>query len=221
MARTQSLLQLRTRARQFAGMENSEFVSDSELTGYLNQAICDLETQLEAAGAFERRPSSVGFTCSSGVDSVGLPGNVLSVYGVDLIVDSTAQTLERIEFADRNAYRGWAVPTTGTPIHFRCDTNVVYLLPTPNRDYAGTIYYYASHSDLEQDDDFYDGVNGWDNYVVWSVVAQMLAKQEADPSFAIAERGRWLQTILTSAGRLNSSRSPEVQNVYRRRVGRW
>lgn len=217
MARTQTLLQLRTRVRQFAGMENSAFVTDAELTGYLNQSICDLETQLEVAGAFERRPDSEAFTCTAGTETVNAPTDVLTVYGVDLRIDGTTRTLERIEFADRNVFRDWAIPANGTPTHFRVDATAIHFYPTPRAAFTGTVHYFASRTDLSSDSDTYDGVNGWDNFAVWSSVAVALAKQEQDPSFAMAERDRWLRTILASAARLNSSRSPEVQDVYRRR----
>ena len=217
MARTQTLLQLRTRARQFCGMENSLFITDAELTGYLNQSICDLESQLEAAGAFARKPQSSAITCTAGTETVSTPSSTLAVYGVDLSVDSTTRTLERIEFDERNMFREWSVPTNGTPAFFRVDGTNIHLYPTPNRAYTGTVYYYKAHVDLSADGDTYDGVNGWDNYAVWSAVAIMLAKQEGDPQFAMSERGRWLQTILTGATRLDTSRSPTVTNAYRRK----
>jgi len=217
MARTQTLLELRTRARQFCGMENSLFITDSELTGYLNQSICDLESQLEAAGAFERKPQSASFTCTAGTETTPTPTGALAVYGVDLSVNSTTRTLDRIEFDDRNMFREYSVPTNGTPAFFRVDGTSIYLYPTPNRAYSGTVYYYRGHVDLSADTDTYDGVNGWDNYAVWSAVAIMLAKQESDPQFAMSERGRWLQTILTGATRLNTQKSPAVTNSYRRR----
>jgi hypothetical protein len=45
----------------------------------------------------------------------------------------------------------------------------------------------------------FDGVAGWDQWVVWDVTAKCLIKEESDPRFAIAERDAVQGRILREA----------------------
>lgn len=104
------------------------------------------------------------------------------------------------------------------------------LLPVPNQAFTLRIHYIPScvRADDTNDDVYYDGVNGWEEWIIWDCVAKMLAKQESDPGFAMSQRAQVEGRIRALAGsidRMHPERAQDWQterrSVARYRVGRW
>ena len=87
MSNTVTLLQLRTQARERADMENSDFISDSELTYYINQSYEELYYLLVARYEdYCTKESSE--TVAQGSSSFTLPTDFYKLRGLDLALDS-------------------------------------------------------------------------------------------------------------------------------------
>jgi hypothetical protein len=57
---------------------------------------------------------------------------------------------------------------------------------------------------------------GWEDYVVYQVVAQLLAKEESDPSFWMQERDRAMQRILAAMTPRDAGEPKAVSDHYNR-----
>ena len=77
---TITLAQLRTQARQRADQENSNFVTDSELTGYINNSIAELHDLMMQNYESEYFIKTFEFNTSSGVEDYPLPVDFYPTY---------------------------------------------------------------------------------------------------------------------------------------------
>ena len=70
---TITLAELRTQSRQRADMENSNFISDTELTSYINNSIAELHDIMAEAYGSEYFVTTTTFSVTSGDDTYSLP----------------------------------------------------------------------------------------------------------------------------------------------------
>lgn len=91
------------------------------------------------------------------------------------------------------------------------------ILPTPREVFTITILYVPAcvRADDTTDDVYYDGVSGWEEWIIWDCVAKMWAKQEQDPSFALAQRAQVEVRIRALSGALDRVH-PEVAQDWQR-----
>jgi hypothetical protein len=182
MARTATLLELRTQARQRADMVGSNFVSDTELTGYINSSAAELYDLLIAQ--FEDyKVTSGNISVVPSTSSYSLPTDFYKLLGVDLVVDSqgNAVTLKPFVFAERNAYMftpTWNVVGLAY-LRYHMIGDSIRFVPVPNQTQTVKLWYIPALTKLSADADTLDGVNGWEEYVVVDAAIKMLAKEES------------------------------------------
>ena len=101
MATLKTLGQLRTLCRERADMENSNFISDSELNSYINSSCAELY-DLIVGQHDDYYVTSATLTISSG-NTVSLPSDFYKLRGLDYRVDANNYlTVKRFNFASRN-----------------------------------------------------------------------------------------------------------------------
>ena len=97
-----SLSELRQLTRQRADNENSQFVTDTELTRYLNNSWGELYNLIIENFNEDYFTTSHSFSLTSGTDSYSLPSDFYKSRGVDLVVTSTESVpLRRYNWAER------------------------------------------------------------------------------------------------------------------------
>jgi len=67
---------------------------------------------------------------------------------------------------------------------------------------------------LVNDTDIVDGVNGWEQYIIASVCAKVMVKQEMDPSPFAAEKESMRERIIDEAANRNAGDPSTVTDVY-------
>ncbi len=145
----------------------------------------------------------IDFTAPTpGVDAPD-PWGFLKLLGVDALINGQKRTLRRYDFRERNIYSdgtslGWQ---SVNPRYFPRGATKIYLLPTPEAVYPVTVHYvpifdWSGYGEGELRGDVFDGVNGWEEFIVLDAAIKCLTKDQAlDPSLLIAERDRELQRI--------------------------
>lgn len=114
---------------------------------------------------------------------------LVRTYGIDVTIDGVVCKLEHVPFEARNDYgtiHGGSRPVAWC--HFRTDQ--VGILPASSSAYPFTVWYLPKFTDLSADGDTFDGVAGWEEWVVWDVVCQVIARDQFPQAFAIAEQRR-------------------------------
>lgn len=193
MASNVTLLSLKDQCRQRADMVNSKFISDAELTGYINASIKELYDKLVNAGEFYYM-TSYTINIVSNTDTYALPSDFYKLLGVDLIVDGLGNgvTLKPFQFEQRNAYLftpTWNVVGLSY-LRYMIQGNNLKFVPMPNGASNVRMWYAKAFQNLVNDTDTFDGINGFEEYVIADCCIKMLAKEESDPSIFMQQKAQ-------------------------------
>lgn len=219
MATTMTLLQLRDATRQRADMVGSTFVSDAELTSYINQSAFELYDILVSAYGedyYTATPST--FVTDGTNDKYALPATFYKLLGVDLQLSSSPAswvTLRPFTFSERNRY---AVPNFQsfygfTNLRYRILGDQLWLTPLPSAGQTVRLYYVPRMTTLSLDADTLEGVSGWTEYVITDAAIKCLQKEESDPSVLMAQKQALLDRIATQAANRDAGNAARVADV--------
>lgn len=200
-----TLATLRTRIRQRTDTENSEFVTDAELTQLINTSYKELYGLLARKSL--QRAESVEVIAADGSSSYDLPSGFLSLIGVFRDYGEYKTPLERFPEKFRPGSR------TGDAKFYRIVGSTVVLYPKPS---SGTydVVYIPIPADLVDDDDTVDGVLGWEEYVVIDVSINVLAKEESDTRHLEGRLAKIHQRIEDEAQLVEFTETPRLLNVH-------
>ena len=130
---------------------------------------------------------TVGVLSGYPFGTVPLPADCVEVHGIDLTVTgSDSYALEAFSWKDRHVYRDRWGNGTGPPLGFSIynigvestttvTAGVIAILPAPDKAYTYSIWYVPKWTDLTDDTHVFDGVAGWENWVVWDCVIKIAA----------------------------------------------
>jgi hypothetical protein len=205
MATTMTLLALRTAVRQRSDMVNDQFISDSELTSYINQSyfeLYDILVQKYGDNYYVANPYSISTDGSNQLYS--LPTDFYKLLGVDLALSNTADsyvTIRPFNFTDRNRY---AVPNFQsfygvTNMRYRLNGDKLWLTPTPASGQTIKVWYVPRLTTLSADGDTVDGISGWTEYIIVDACIKALAKQESDVTVFALQKAELIKRIESAA----------------------
>ena len=194
--RTRTLLQLRTECRQRVEQEGSAFVSDAELTRYLNQSIAKLYGKLVRARGDQYYRSSKGFVTVAGTPTIAQPDAFFKLLGVDVTVNGVLRSLEPVDWSRRAMYQaGTSAYLSDEVSAYSIEGANLRLYPTPASVYAVTVWFIPYATELSIDADTFDGINGWEHYAVLDACIAMLDKEESS-SVALREERKHVEELI-------------------------
>ncbi|HEX6275786.1 MAG TPA: hypothetical protein VFZ53_22245, partial [Polyangiaceae bacterium] len=199
MGRTVALSTLRSDVRFKADIGGATVRhTDAQLTRLINQSIQMFRERISDEGSTHYL---VPYSGTLGIGptspyafyqldlSSGPSPALVRTYGIDVTIDGVVCKLEHVPFEARNDYG--TIPGGSRPsawCHFRTDQ--VGILPASSAAYPFTVWYLPKFTDLSADADTFDGVAGWEEWVVWDVVCQVIARDQFPQAYAIAEQRR-------------------------------
>lgn len=193
---TVTLASLRSQAQQRSDMVNSNFVSTSEWNSYISNSYKELYDLLVSAfGNDYYVATPVTFSTDGTNDKYALPDGTLyssapafyKLLGVDLQVQGASQvwqTLKPFTFTERNRYSPYGVNTLyrNTAIRYRLNGSNLWFTPLPQAGLTIRLWYIPQPNTLSSDTDTFDGISGWEEYVVIDAAIKALQKEESDVS---------------------------------------
>ena len=133
-----ALNELRDRTRQRADQVNSQFITDAELNGYLNNSWSELYDLLVSKYEDDYFLSSSSISVTSGTASYSLPADFYKARGVDLVINTDQSTpLQRYVFADRTRD---SLVRYARDVRYRIQGDKIYFAPAPSSNTA-TLWY--------------------------------------------------------------------------------
>lgn len=118
-----------------------------------------------------------------------LPSDFFKLLGVDVQVNGYWKTLEPLDWSRRGSYYNnlgfWA---DSSNIVYSIEGPIIRLFPEPQFSYPVRVWYVPYCTVMDKDTDYFDGINGWEHYVVLDTAISMLAKEESDTRPLMAER---------------------------------
>lgn len=203
---------LRSRARKRADMENSEFVTDSELDDYINTSYKELYDIL--VSKFEQwyvsDPTSLTLTTSD-AGKKALASDFYKLEGVDQQIGGKWREVHQFNFNERN--RSGSLDRWTTVEYRVVGTDLRF---SPVDQAVGTFRYWYTPiaTEMSNDTDTMDGVNGWEEYVVIDAARKMLLKEESDISGLLQEKQALLNRIEIMAQNRDVANAQQVEDVY-------
>jgi len=191
-----TLTQFRTRVRERANMEGSQFVTDTELTGYINSSASELYDLLVSRFA-DYYLSDTAVTVTTG-SSIPLPVNFYKLRGLDLdLGGGDYQTLRQFNFNERNkATDDLRVLQRGvSQLRYRVQGNTISLTPADQATNSYRVWFVPLMPLLVADADSFDGVNGWEEYVVVDAAIKCLQKEESSTTDLERQKGALIKRI--------------------------
>lgn len=211
MARTRRLDELQADVLWQTDNEgNTARVTTARLTRAINQSIQEFREAISDAGHPYYLRQSTG-TLTVGATSPypfgaftisALSPSMLRPYGFDIQVGELWVSLDPGNFSERNdgQLNGWlSGPRVGQPTKFFLfnETQLAYA-PAADRAYPYILYYLPVGTDLVADADTFDGIAGWEEWVVFNASMKLAVRDNhAEHAQLVAmERQRLLENIL-------------------------
>jgi hypothetical protein len=214
---TITLEQLRTQSRQRADMENSKFVSDSELTSYINNSIAELHDILAESYGSEYFVKNDTIDVSSGTSSYDLPTDFYELKGVDVKLDNqTYINMRPFNFNERNRFGDFSFWDLAgiTNIRYRLVGNQLMVSPVPDRNATIRIWYVPVATKLVNDADTLDDFNAYSEYVIVDAAIKMMQKEESDVSVLAAQKMALEKRIRDKSQNRDAASPDSITDIY-------
>jgi hypothetical protein len=211
VALTITLLEMRTRAKRRAHMENGGPVDDDEWDDLLNSHVRELHRLLTQAFGAEYFKTSATLSTTANVKTVDLPADfnkLISLWWNDgsgvpkRMRRATEEEMERQLIGG-----GWSPWARGMRSdeddwpRYAVRAGKIEFIPTPTAVYSLILNYAPPAVELVDDDDTLDGYNGYEQYPIWMAAADAIAKEEGDASYQLSMANRIAADIVTTAER--------------------
>lgn len=211
-----TLLQLRTRARQRSDMVGSTFVSDAELTTWVNQGFAELYDLV--VSAFEDYfTTSSTFTVSSG-NTQALPATFYKLRGLDFSINGRFQACRQFNFNERNDSQldtAW-MSNNVTARSYRVMADSLILQPTLGATGDYKLWFVPAPTFLVTDSDTIPeslSKFGWDEYIVLYAAERMLSKEESSITDVEKERSQIASRIVSMSANRQVDQSNTISDV--------
>lgn len=179
-----TLQELITESRQRADKEGSGFVQNTELIGYINKSATKLYDLLVGAYGNDYYAETVALPTINNQQYYDLPANFYKLIGLDYMIGPTeALTLKPYQFNERNRFRigtYWNAITGVAGPRYHITQNQISFLPIPDGVYNLEMHYVPVCPKMVDLTDTFDGINGWEEYIILDAARKMLQKEETD-----------------------------------------
>lgn len=214
MGRNRTLTDLIADVRQRTNQEESTFVTDAEITEYLNQALAELWSRLTQGGGQSHYRAQTTIAVEQGTSLYSLPADFWVLQGVEATLDGITGPLTSFMPLQRGALTNPSTCPWGlaSPVRYRVQGDNIEFLPA-TETFDATVFYTPSCPRLVGLTDTFGGFNGYEVAAIYDACATVLAKEESDPSFYAGQRDRIYRHIESLSGSRDMSQPERVQNV--------
>lgn len=211
-------------ARQRSDMENNAFISDAELTSYLNNSLAELDDVLVTNYEDYRLSNYVTVLASGGAMVIPLPADFYKLRGVDLQVNGagTGQwfALRAFQFPERNRLNNnaalFAFPYGRARLSYRLADQGIMLEPADQAQGTYQVWYTPLFNPLIQMTDLLPqsyASQAWTEYAIVDACIKILGKQNLDPSGFMAEKAALKVRILGASKNRNAAGPKRVADT--------
>lgn len=196
-----TLATLRTRARQLGDYENSTVFTDAVMTPWVNEAIGDYFDILDEH--FDGYRDTTGsLSTTAGAANVALPAGMLKLRSVEIQIGGRYQMLRRFQPGGQSL--GYD-ESTGQPVGYLHVGTSLELFPTPDAVYPMRLRYVPEMTPLAADGDSIDVPNGWEGFIVHSILLRCDQREERPLSDRLAAIDRYRSRIVRASQNRNTA----------------
>jgi len=223
MSDLRDLTTLIAKVRQRADMESTQFCTDSEITGYIQDAWRELyDLLVEAVEDYSFTTTS--FTISSG-NTYSLPGSFYKLRGLDDLSDpNNPVTVRKFLLGERNDYSArdrLAGRFLYSDVFYRIEGGNLVILPSDKAARPYQLMYVPTPTIPVLGADTIDVINGFDKYIIADAAMQCLTKEESDITAVKAEKAYQLERITKMRASRDQNLPERVTRVRSSRSNWW
>jgi hypothetical protein len=214
MARTRTLDELIAAVRTRTNLENSTFVSDTEITEYLNEEYAELVGRLTLNEGQPHYVSTETISISDADSLYALPADFWKVLRVTATIDGITRDMSPFmegERADLQNTQYFSAAFSDGP-RYRIVGDNIEVLPN-TQSFTIELRYIRSCPFLVAGSDTVDGFNGYEAAMVSGACALVREKEETDPSFFERRKERLYRLIDAHAAQRDASHPERVTDV--------
>lgn len=212
MSRSRTLTAMISDVRLRTNQENSTFVTDSEITEYINQELAELWTRLVMAQGQPHYRSSTTISVVTPTAIYALPADFWTVQEVSGTANGSTFNLRPFMANEHAALSSTGIFAPYGPVMYRIQAGNIEFRPA-TESFTATVYYTSYQPRLVAGSDTFDGFNGFEMCAIAGACATVLAKEESDPSFYLSLKDRFYTTAERAAAHRDMSSPERVQDV--------
>jgi len=180
-----TLAQLKKDIRFQSDEENSEFIADDDLVRIINLSAAELWDKLVSAYDEDYYQKTASISVVANKDAYALPADFFKLVGVDVNLNPSGTekySLQKYNWNDRNRHHtSISSVVNGGIFAYRLISNNIKLIPMPTSAKTIQLSYIPTSKKLTLDIDFIDGINGWEEYIIYDCSIRIMTKSESDP----------------------------------------
>lgn len=224
---TIDLSDIETRARQITDRVGSDFFSAAEMEQYIDNSVGDFYDLLQSCYGANFTAKSATISTTAGTDTYTLATDFYKLLAVKIPYStSPARYVDALpggfeDFDTSYADVQWYAGRNSTTVRYQIlSGNTIRLMPAPPTSGIQIVIKYYPAWDV--DALTVSAPNGWEQYIVWGVAAQMMIKENSDYTRFEAMQQKMALKIRNNAERV-SAKPLRVRDVapdglgYRRR----
>jgi len=222
MARARTLLELRTEVRALTDTVDDEHASDAIVNVWINQGIAELWRKLVLVGAY-RYALQETIATTAGTFSYDLEDDFLSILSVWRVVGTQRLPLQNVNPVEAPYRSSDTRNTNGLPRYWipggglDGSGTAIYFDPDPGT-YTYGYWYIQTAQNLAADDDTFDGICGFEDWVVlYAALRVFIRQQDPEQAGIVQEMARIESSIMASAARRDVGHAPRIADVRPRR----
>jgi hypothetical protein len=188
MASVVTYSELKSRAKARSDMANSNFITDAEWLQFINSSTQSLYDLLVSKNE-DYYVTSVTIS-ANGTDRIfRLPQTFYKLLGVDYQLHGRTCAMERYNFQERNRNN-----STSDKLKYRIVGQNIHFSSVPAAQ-SLTLWIIPAFTPFENDDDEFDGINGWEEWVVVDAAIKAKDKEESDATLLVASKAELTDRI--------------------------
>ncbi len=219
-----SLANLITLVRQRSNMEANYFVTDDELTTYINNSLGELDDLLTTEYE-DYRLNTFLAVLQDGYNEIAIPSTMNKLRGVDVQLTATPgqeqwQTLFSFQFTQRNRGRNAlsdiVLPYGRANLSYRLADQGIIIMPLTQAAGTYQIWFTPKFNPLLVSTDILPiqmDTQAWVEYAIVDVCIKVLNKQNLDPSGFMAEKQALLVRIKGAAKNRDAAGPKKIANT--------
>ncbi len=216
-----SLGGVRLAAQQRSDMVNNEFITTQEWNSYINLSYCELyDILVQVYGDDYFVAPRYSFVTDGRVPSLyPLPQDIYKLLGVDLGINpgqNSYVTMRKFMFQNRNKFQFNNVPIGyygNLNIEYRMVGNKLDLIQSPASGQTVVLWYVPRPRTLLADNDLFEGISGWEEYIVVDAAIKALIKEESDTTALMMVKEGLRQRITAAATNRDAGMPDTVTDV--------
>lgn len=217
-----TLAELKLQSREKADMVDSNFVTDSELTSYINSSIAELHDIMVQEYGGDYFINEVEFTTTPqqadyNISDIIPADDFYKMRGIDAKLNGDDFfTLKPFNFNERNRFQHFGVwDYLGiTNVRYRILGSKLRFSPVPDAATLVRLWYIPTATKLVDDADTLDDLNQYAEYVLVDAAIKMLNKEESDVAVLMAQKGDLKRRIEEAAGNRDAGESQSISDIY-------